>query len=222
MATPQADTESSLAIDVETSSPELAELARQVRRLTEATVKTQVSPDVMDAVTQRLSDAATDLEQDLRQGSQRRDPERVRTRGLPFEYNPVLGVANPYAPPVDIEVVDGAVHGTTRLHHAYEGPPGYVHGGILSLILDQTLGLANVIAGTPGMTLALNVRYLRPTPLDTDLQIHSVHDRIEDRNIVSVGSISADGETTVTAEGIFRALSPARGREYFKDHFDRG
>lgn len=210
-----------LTIDTRASSPELAELARNVRRLTEATVKTQVATEILRGVSEQLTQASTELEQDLREGSQRRDPELVRTRGLPFQYNPVLGTVNPYAPPVEIDVVDGAVLGRARLHHAYEGPPGFVHGGILSLILDQTLGLANVIAGTPGMTLALNLHYRYPTPLDTDLEIHSAHDRIDGRNIVALGSIRANGRTTVTAEGIFRSVSPAKGREYFKDHFER-
>lgn len=210
-----------LAIDIGPSSPELARLAEQVRRLTAATVRTRVAPEVLQRVAEDVARSSDQLEQELREGSPRRDPDQVRSRGLPFQYNPVLGTGNPYAPPVEIEVVDGAVHGTARMHHAHEGPPGFVHGGILSLVLDQTLGLANVVAGRAGMTLALNVRYLHPTPLDTDLEIHSVHDRVEGKNIVSVGSIRADGRTTATAEGIFRAVPQAKGRQYFKDHFDR-
>lgn len=220
---PPAETQPSstpLIIDTRASSLELADLARQVRRLAEATVKTRVGPDVLRRVSEQVSRASSLLEQDLRRGSPRRDPADMRTRGVPFEYNPVLGTSNPYAPPVEIEIVDGEVRATARLHHAYEGPPGFVHGGILSLILDQTLGLANVAAGAPGMTLGLNVQYRHPTPLDTDLEIHSAHDRVDGKDIIALGSIRANGTITVTAEGTFRSVPPAKSRQYFRDHFE--
>lgn len=212
----------SIQIDLEPGRGTLAVLAGSVRSLVEATVKTQVDDDTLREAARLAAEADRMLRDDLREGSPRRDPDGIRSRGLPFQYNPVLGVSNPYAPPVDLEIVDGAVHGRAVLNHAYEGPPGYVHGGILSLILDQTLGLANLVAGTPGMTLSLDVRYRRPTPLDTPLEIMSRHDRVDGRDIHCVGTISADGQVTVEAEGVFRAVPKAKSESYFKDHFRRG
>lgn len=208
-------------VDLDGGTPALRQMAAAVRRLTRATVRTGVDDATLREITAELDRASERLEVDMRDGPFRGDAERVKERGLPFHYNPVLGQANPYAPPVEVWVVDGEVHGTTVINEAYEGPPGYVHGGVLSLILDQTLGLANLAADVPGMTLGLSIRYLHPTPLNTHLEIRSAHEAVEGKNIRSVGSIAADGVTTVTAEGIFRAVPRAKGRRYFNNHFDR-
>ena len=37
-------------------------------------------------------------------------------------------------------------------HAAYEGPPGYVHGGWVALTFDEILGMTNIASGHPGMT----------------------------------------------------------------------
>ena len=51
---------------------------------------------------------------------------------------------------------------------AYEGPPTCVHGGVIAETFDEMLGAANMVAGNPGMTGTLTVRYRKPTPLRTD------------------------------------------------------
>ena len=50
---------------------------------------------------------------------------------------------------------------------AYEGPPTCVHGGVIAETFDEVLGAANMVAGNPGMTGTLTVRYRKPTPLRT-------------------------------------------------------
>ncbi len=47
---------------------------------------------------------------------------------------------------------------------AYEGPPGYVHGGIIAAAFDEVLGMAQSLTGNPGMTGTLSIRYRRPDP----------------------------------------------------------
>ena len=59
-----------------------------------------------------------------------------------FEHSPIIGLANPLAPPVRLEVRDGAVHGTVRFGSAYEGPPSSVHGGYVAAAFDEVLGMA--------------------------------------------------------------------------------
>src|SRR5437763_1620410 len=76
-----------------------------------------------------------------------------------FDRSPIIGVANPIAPPVtlwlDGEIVQGsAVYGT-----AYEGPPGCVHGGHVAAAFDEVLGFAQSVTGAPGMTGTLVVKY---------------------------------------------------------------
>ena len=87
-----------------------------------------------------------------------------------FDYSPVFGRANPLAPPVEMQVSDNEVRGRARWGAAYEGPPGCVHGGHIAAAFDEVLGMTQSIAGAPGMTGILTVKYRSPTPLHTDLQ----------------------------------------------------
>ena len=120
-----------------------------------------------------------------------------------FDRSPIIGVANPIAPPVtlwlDGEIVRGsAVYGT-----AYEGPPGCVHGGHVAAAFDEVLGFAQSVTGAPGMTGTLVVKYRSPTPLHKDLAFEGRVDRVEGRKIFTHGTCHADGVLTAEAEGIF-------------------
>ncbi|WP_104107792.1 PaaI family thioesterase [Nocardioides sp. 616] len=128
-------------------------------------------------------------------------------------HDPVSGAHNPFAPPV--EVVgrsDGSVAGSVRFGLPHQGPPGLVHGGVLAMVLDHVLALANSWAGTIGLTGGLELRYLRPTPLFADLRVTARQERLEGRKIVTSGEITLDGEPCVTASGLFVAFPAPTGR----------
>ena len=98
---------------------------------------------------------------------------------------------------------------------AYEGPPGYVHGGWVALTFDEILGMANIASGHPGMTGTLKIRYLRPTPLHTRVDLEGWTERVEGRRIVAMGRMLVDGEVTAEAEGLFVAISDDMAMRYF-------
>ena len=61
---------------------------------------------------------------------------------------------------------DGRCWSEFTLGGAYEGPPGWVHGGICALVLDHILGEAASDGLTkPKFTGTITLRYLRGTPL---------------------------------------------------------
>ncbi len=119
--------------------------------------------------------------------------------------NPVTGALNPLAPPVRLTTgPDGVVRGEYTLGHLYEGPPTYVHGGVSAMVLDQALGMAAVINGTPGMTATLDMRYRRPTPLGVPLSVEAKANRVEGRKVYASGTITGpDGRVTVEASAMF-------------------
>ncbi|MGH9302431.1 MAG: PaaI family thioesterase, partial [Acidimicrobiales bacterium] len=86
-----------------------------------------------------------------------------------FDHSPMLGLANPLAPPIRVDLVDDVVVGKVHFGSAYEGPPGCVHGGFLAAAFDEVLGMTQSMSGRPGMTGTLSIRYRRPTPLHHDL-----------------------------------------------------
>ena len=58
-------------------------------------------------------------------------------------------------------------------------------------------------AGNPGMTGKLSVRYLKPTPLNTELHLEAEVSRLDDRKTLVVGKITANDQITAEAEGLF-------------------
>jgi len=127
-----------------------------------------------------------------------------------FDYSPMIGLSNPLAPPIVLDVEGKTVHGHVRFGSAYEGPPGHVHGGFVAAAFDEVLGFVQSTTGQPGMTGTLTIRYRRPTPLDTDLRFEATVQRVEGRKIFAEGRLYAGDVLTADAEGIFISVDVAK------------
>nr|WP_233517725.1 PaaI family thioesterase [Geodermatophilus sp. LHW52908] len=126
-------------------------------------------------------------------------------------HDPVTGPENAIAPPLALTGRDdGAIEGTTVLGLPYQGPPGFVHGGVSALLLDHTLGVANHWAGPSGMTAELTLRYHRTTPLFQPLTVTARQVSVDGRKIRTEGTITAGGEICVSAAGLFIAKQVPR------------
>ncbi|MDP5181886.1 PaaI family thioesterase [Blastococcus sp. BMG 814] len=126
-------------------------------------------------------------------------------------HDPVTGPENAIAPPLALAGRDdGAIEGTTVLGLPYQGPPGFVHGGVSALLLDHTLGVANHWAGPSGMTAELTLRYHRTTPLFQPLTVTARQVSVDGRKIRTEGTITAGGEICVSAAGLFIAKQVPR------------
>jgi acyl-coenzyme A thioesterase PaaI-like protein len=60
----------------------------------------------------------------------------------------------------------------TRLH---EGPPGYIHGGIVATLLDEAMSKLNRPLNVLAMTRHMEIDYLRPAPLHQPLVLIATH-----------------------------------------------
>lgn len=130
-----------------------------------------------------------------------------------FDSSPLIGLGNPVAPPMRLNVVDGHVEGTAVFGTAYEGPPGHVHGGFVAAAFDELLGMAQSLAGNPGMTGSLTVRYRKPTPLHRELRFIGRVDRVEGRKIFTSGSLFAGETLCAEADGLFISVDFERMRQ---------
>ena len=88
--------------------------------------------------------------------------------------------------------------------------PGLMHGGMISAVLDETIGRAVMIKNPNqwGVTGELKVRFLKPTPLESDLlcwgQIVSGNSRL----FKGVGYLETpQGEVVATAEATYFKLA---------------
>ncbi len=153
---------------------------------------------------------------DMAQGS----AESRAERGF-FDRSPIVGLSNPLAPPVSLEIAeeDGerCVIGRAVYGAAYEGPPGNVHGGMVAAAWDEVLGMAQSLSGQAGFTGTLTIRYRSPTPLYEKLEFRARVDRVEGRKIFTSGTCYAGERLTSEAEGIFITVDRARFEQLMRE-----
>lgn len=186
------------ADDDEAGLYDLADQVRRIRALTSGGIfDTDLGP-----LTERLRGVADELE-----AASATPKQRLETMWSNRGYMancPVIGRANLLAPPVEYELLDdGTLRAELTLGIEYQGPPGRVHGGIISLLFDAVLGRANHHSGATGMTMYLDIDYRGSTPLLEPIVVTGRPVRMEGRKIWSQGAIHADGRLCATAEGLF-------------------
>lgn len=132
-------------------------LADASRRLVDAVVRTQVSPDDVAAAARSVDAVTASLSGDLREGPY--TPDLTDPFGNPVSL--VTGPTHPYAPPVRIEAGPDGATARFRLGSTYEGPPGLVHdvvsvnGRKISLIGSVRAGDTTTVTAR-GLFLALD------------------------------------------------------------------
>jgi acyl-coenzyme A thioesterase PaaI-like protein len=101
---------------------------------------------------------------------------------------------------------------------AFEGPPGYAHGGVSAMLLDQMLGYVVSASGNPGMTVRLDTSYRKPVPLLAPLRLSAEVIEVDGRVVTASGVITtaqAPDEILVEATGTFVALRAEQARRLF-------
>ncbi|MGE2730342.1 PaaI family thioesterase [Mycolicibacterium vaccae] len=185
-------------------------LADALRKLVDVGIHTEVDDETVQEALAHLRSATELLERRQRDGGA---TLRHADTGRPVAWaNPAVGLRNAIAPPMIIEYEpDGSAWSEFTLGPAYEGPPGWVHGGICALLLDHLLGdVASEGLQTPKFTGTISLRYLRGTPLGP-LRAEAFVERSEGIKTFARGFLlDADGPT-VEAEGVF--IKPAWARD---------
>ncbi|MCD9155088.1 PaaI family thioesterase [Aeromicrobium duanguangcaii] len=104
------------------------------------------------------------------------------------------------------------VEGTVRFGRWFMGGGMAVHGGAVSLLFDEVLGiLASLAAGGITRTAYLHTDYRALTPIDTELQAAAWIDRVEGRKWFVRGEIRHGDTVCAEGEGLFLRLLPEQG-----------
>lgn len=202
----------------------LAALVENVRGLVERVVRSHADAARIEALNDQVQSLCESLDPHTREPGpselprvyHAREPARFLPRNL------VTGHLNPLAPPVAVEVLDDHVVGRVTFTQPYEGPPGYVHGGMVASVLDQVLAFANLASGHFGFTAKLTVRYHRPTPLFREVRFEARHDRMDGKRSYVLGQVFDGDVLTADAEALFVAIDLERAKAYFPHTDDFG
>ena len=87
---------------------------------------------------------------------------------------------------------------------SFEGPPGYLHGGIIATLLDEAMSKAARASGFIAMTRHMEVDYLRPVPSGASLRLEGRVTGQEGRkHWVEARILDAEGTALAQGKGLF-------------------
>jgi acyl-coenzyme A thioesterase PaaI-like protein len=89
----------------------------------------------------------------------------------------------------------------------HRGPPGYLHGGLAAVCLDETMASVSIaLEKIYTVTATLELRYRRPVPLDgSPVRVEAWREHPQPRRTRRVHGrlLLADGRVAVEATGLF-------------------
>ncbi|HKY51415.1 MAG TPA: PaaI family thioesterase [Candidatus Limnocylindria bacterium] len=97
----------------------------------------------------------------------------------------------------------------------HEGYDGTVHGGIVTALLDETMGWAIFHQGIWAVTTRLSVSFRRPVTVGEELRVVGEVTRRRSRAIETRGTVSrvSSGDVLAEAEATFLVMSEDQRRE---------
>jgi uncharacterized protein (TIGR00369 family) len=124
------------------------------------------------------------------------------------------GVANPIGLRLEFFLSgEGRVVCLAEVPDTFEGPPGYVHGGIIATLLDETMSKAVRSHGLVAMTRTMEVDYKLPVKSKTPIRLEGLVVRSEGRKHWTEAKIlGAEGAVLAHGTGLFIEVQPRRER----------
>jgi uncharacterized protein (TIGR00369 family) len=148
---------------------------------------------------------------------------RLSALGVDFEhYCFACGRLNDAGLHLDFDVARDRAETTFTPTRRHEGYDGTVHGGMVSALLDETMGWAIFHQGIWGVTARMNVTFRRPVPVGEPLRVTGEVKRDRGRAIETHGVVAraSDGETLAEADAVFLVM-PAQRRRALERRYSR-
>jgi uncharacterized protein (TIGR00369 family) len=107
---------------------------------------------------------------------------------------------------------DGTVVSLPTIPDRFEGPHGYVHGGIIATMLDEAMSKSLRARGLTAMTRQMEIEYLRPVHSVTPFRLEGRLLRSEGRKHWAEARILTEkGRLLATAKGLFIEVHSGHG-----------
>jgi len=108
--------------------------------------------------------------------------------------------------------------GRFRIGEEYQGGSGFLHGGIIAVLLDEAMGKAARFYAEPAVTAELRVEYKRPIPVNSEIVVEGFVTRRDGRQLYHEGEIrNAAGDLLARGEGRFVVIDREKYREKWND-----
>jgi uncharacterized protein (TIGR00369 family) len=82
----------------------------------------------------------------------------------------------------------------------YAGGAGFVHGGIIAVLLDEAMGKISKLTEERAVTAELTIEYRKPVPVDREIVVSGWQEDQKGRNRFRVGEIH-DNQGNLLARG---------------------
>ena len=154
-----------------------------LRRLTNLAAGTTASDDLLAEIAAAADDLADRLAP-FAESSRYAQGERLGGAAGVFATHPIIGATNPAAPPLVVTPDGERLVGRATYGPVHEGPPGFVHGGLMASAFDAMTVMTAGINGLGGLTRSLTIRYRKPAPLDVELVYSGVVQSTGERSTI--------------------------------------
>lgn len=108
------------------------------------------------------------------------------------------------------ELENGELLAVFRPGEGHQSYPGRLHGGIISTIIDETIGRAIMVAHPDrywGVTVDISIRFKKPVPLDRELRVIGRITKDSKRMFEGTGELLlADGSVAAEGRGRYMKL----------------
>jgi acyl-coenzyme A thioesterase PaaI-like protein len=141
---------------------------------------------------------------------------RLSALGVDFDHHCfACGRLNDSGMHLDFDVSRDRAETTFTPTRRHEGYDGTVHGGIVTALLDETMGWAIFHQGIWGVTARLHVTFRHPVRVGEALRVVGEVSRDRGRAIETRGVVSRASDDLVLAEadGLFLVMPDERRRE---------
>ncbi|HEY6957860.1 MAG TPA: PaaI family thioesterase [Candidatus Limnocylindria bacterium] len=140
---------------------------------------------------------------------------RLSDLGIDFDHWCfACGRANPIGLHLDYDVSRGRAETRFVPRREHTGYDGLVHGGIVTALLDETMGWAIFHQGIWGVTARIAVVFRQPVTVDSELRITGAVTKETRRAIETHGEVRGPaGELLAEADATFLVMPEERRKE---------
>ncbi len=141
---------------------------------------------------------------------------RLSELGIDFDHWCfACGRANPHGLHLDFDVARDRAETRFVAGREHTGYDGTVHGGIVTALLDETMGWAIFHEGVWGVTGRITVSFRQPVPVGDELRCTATVTKRTRRAIATQGTLAAaaDGRVLAEADALFLLMPEERRRE---------